>query len=154
MEITEYKCINVQTLQSHIQESVENKETNEETKGQANQESRTASTSGFAALDPFTSPEAPPDEILPVPIQRPFEDKPIDEFIANIRCECNCIHTVCSQSPHKNPSEPKVIWYDCKEECLTKIEMMDTRVTKTNLLRRSATNLTVRNQSAGMSIRL
>ena len=79
-------------------------------------------------------------------------DKPIDECIANIRCEANCIHTTCSQT--QNMSEPKVVWYDCKEEFLTKNEMKDTREAVTILLRRSVTNLTVRNQRAGMSIRL
>ena len=58
------------------------------------------------------------------------------------------------QTQPQNLSEPKVIWYDCKEEFPTKNEMMDTREAVTILLRRSVTNLTVRNQSDGMSIRL
>ena len=35
----------------------------------------------FAAPDPSTGPEAPPEEIISIPIQQPFEDKPIDECI-------------------------------------------------------------------------
>ena len=58
------KCINVQTLQSQVQDSVENDKTHEETQGQANHESREASGPGFAAPDPSTGPEAPPEEIL------------------------------------------------------------------------------------------
>ena len=154
MEINKYKHFNVQTLQSQIQDSVENKETHEETQGQANHKSRKASGPGFAAPDPSTGPETPTEEILPIPIWWPFKDKPIDECIANIRCEGNCIHTACSQTQPQNLSEPKIIWYDCKEEFPTKNEMMDTREAVTILLRRSVTNLTVRNQSAGMSIRL
>ena len=102
-----------------------NEETCEETQGQANHESREASATGFAAPDPYTGSEAPPEEILPLTIWGPFEDKPIDECIANIRCEVNCIHTVCSQTQPQNPSEPKVICYDCKEEFPTKNEIMD-----------------------------
>ena len=60
MEINKYKRINVQKLQSQIQDSVENKETYEETQGQANNKSRKASALGFAAPDPSTGPEAPP----------------------------------------------------------------------------------------------
>ena len=86
MEINKYKCIIGQTLQSQIQESVENEETYEETQGQANNESRKASVQGFA------------------------EQKTIDECIANIRCEGNCINTASSQTQPQNPREPKVIW--------------------------------------------
>jgi excinuclease UvrABC helicase subunit UvrB len=43
MEINKYKHINVQTLQSQIQDSVENKEAQEETQGQDNHKSREAS---------------------------------------------------------------------------------------------------------------
>ena len=64
MEINKCKCINVQTLPSQVQDSVENDETHEETQGQANHESREASGPGFAAPDPSTGPEAPPEEIL------------------------------------------------------------------------------------------
>ena len=56
MEINKYKHINVQTLQSQIQDSVENKEAHEETQGQDTHKSRKASTPGFAAPDPFTGP--------------------------------------------------------------------------------------------------
>ena len=117
MEINKYKCINVQTLQQQIQESVENEETHEETQGQANHESREASVPGFAALDPPNGSEAPTEEILPIPIWHPFEDKPI---VANIRCEGYCIHTFCSQTEPQNPNEPIVICYDCKYEFPTK----------------------------------
>ena len=89
MKINEYKCINVQTLQSQVQDLVENEETPEETQGQANHESKEASAPGFAAPDPSTGPEAPPEEILPIPIWQPLEDKPIDVRIANFRCEGN-----------------------------------------------------------------
>ena len=133
---------------------MENKETHEETQGQANHKSRKASGLGFAAPDPSTGQKTPTEEILPIPILWPFKDKPIDECIANIRCEGNCIHTASSQTQPQNLSEPKVIWYDCKEEFPTKNEMMDRREAVTILLRRSVTNLTVRNQSDGMSIRL
>ena len=68
MEINKYKHINVQTLQSQIQDSVENKEAHEETQGQDNHKSRKASAPGFAAPDPSTGPETPPEEILPIPI--------------------------------------------------------------------------------------
>ena len=68
MEINKYKRNNMQTLQSQAQESVENEETHEETHGQANHESREASTPGFAAPDPSTGPETPTEEILPIPI--------------------------------------------------------------------------------------
>ena len=54
MEINKYKHFNVQTLQSQIQDSVENKETHEETQGQANHKSRKASAPGFVAPDPST----------------------------------------------------------------------------------------------------
>ena len=47
--LNKYKHINVQTLQSHIQDSVENKEAHEETQGQDNHKSRKASAPGFAA---------------------------------------------------------------------------------------------------------
>ena len=140
----------MQILQSQIQDSVEN----EETQGQANHESRKASAPGFPAPDPSTGQETPQGEILPIPIWWPFKDKPIGECITNIRFEGNCIHTACSQTQPQTPSEPKVIWYDCKEEFPTKNEMMDTRETVTTLVRRSLTNLTVGNQSAGVSIRL
>ena len=49
MEINRYKHINMQTLQSQVQDSVGNEETHEETQGQANHESREASAPGFAA---------------------------------------------------------------------------------------------------------
>ena len=68
MEINKYKHINVQTLQSQIQDSVENKETHEETQGQANHKLRKASARGFAASDPSTGPETPTEDILPIPI--------------------------------------------------------------------------------------
>ena len=45
IEIKKYKCITVQKMQSQIQDSVENKETHEETQGQASHESREASIS-------------------------------------------------------------------------------------------------------------
>ena len=61
MEINNYKHINVQTLQSHVLDLVENAETHEETQGQANHESREASGPGFAAPDPSTGQEAPPE---------------------------------------------------------------------------------------------
>ena len=54
----------MQTLQSQIQDSVENKETHEETQGQAKHKSRKASGPGFAAPDPSTVPETPTEEIL------------------------------------------------------------------------------------------
>ena len=84
MEIIKYKRINVQTIQSQVQDSVENDETHGETQGQPNHESREAFGPGFAAPDPSTGLEAPPQEILPIPIWPPFEEKPIDECIANI----------------------------------------------------------------------
>ena len=65
MEINKYKHFNVQRLQSHFQDSVENKETHEETQGQANHKSRKAFGPGFAAPDPSTGAEAPPEEIRP-----------------------------------------------------------------------------------------
>ena len=68
MEMNKHKHINVQTLQSQIQDSVENKEAHEETQGQDNYKSRKASAPGFAAPDPSTGPETPPEEILPKPI--------------------------------------------------------------------------------------
>ena len=77
MEINKYKCINRQTLQSQVQDSVENEETHEETQGQAKHELREASALGFAAPDPCTGPEAPSEEIIPIPIWQPFEDKHI-----------------------------------------------------------------------------
>ena len=64
MDINKYKCINGQTLPQQVQDSVENNETHEKTQGQANHESREASGPGFAAPDPSTGPEAPPEEIL------------------------------------------------------------------------------------------
>ena len=63
-EININKYINVQTLLSQFQDSVENDKAHEETQGQANHESREASGPGFAAPDPSTGPEAPPEEIL------------------------------------------------------------------------------------------
>ncbi len=48
------KRFNVHTVQSPIQDSVENKETHEETQGQANHKSRKASGPCFAAPDPST----------------------------------------------------------------------------------------------------
>ena len=90
--------------------------------GQANHESREASAPGFAAPNPSNGPEAPPEEILPIPIWRPFEDKPIGECIGNIRCEGYCTHTACSQTQPQHPSEPKVIWYDFTEEFPNKNE--------------------------------
>ena len=68
MEINKYKHINVQTLQSQIQDSVENKEAQEETQGQDNHKSRKASAPGFAAPDPSTGPETPTEEIHSIPI--------------------------------------------------------------------------------------
>ena len=56
MEINNYKHVNVQTLQSHVLDLVENAETHEETQGQDNHKSRKASTPGFDASDPFTGP--------------------------------------------------------------------------------------------------
>ena len=95
MEINKYKRINVQTLQTQALDSVENDKIHKETQGQANHESSEASGPGLAATDPSTGPEAPPEEILPIPIWIPFENKPIDECIFNIKCEGNCIHTAC-----------------------------------------------------------
>ena len=65
-----YKLIKVQTLQSQIQDSVANEESKKhlETRGQANHESREASAQGFATIDPSTGPEAPLEEIIPIPI--------------------------------------------------------------------------------------
>ena len=60
-KIKKYKCINVQTLQSQVQDSVEKDKTHEETQGQGNHESREASGPGFAAPDPSIGPEAPPE---------------------------------------------------------------------------------------------
>ena len=51
----------MQTLQSQVQDSVEKDKTHEETQGQAKHESREASGQGFAAPDPSTGPEAPPE---------------------------------------------------------------------------------------------
>ena len=69
MEINKYKHINVQTLQSQVQDSVENEETHEESQGQANHELRKASPPpGFAAPDPSTGPETPTEEILAIHI--------------------------------------------------------------------------------------
>ena len=68
MEINKYKHINMQTLQSQIQGSVENEEKHEETQGQANHESRKASSQGFPAPDPSTGQETHQEEILPIPI--------------------------------------------------------------------------------------
>ena len=85
----------MQTLKSQVLDSVENDKTHEEKQGQANHESREASGLGFAAPYPSTGPEAPPEEILPLPIWKPFENKSIDECISNIRCEGNCIYTAC-----------------------------------------------------------
>ena len=96
MEINKYKHINLQTLQSQVQDSVENLETHKETQGQANQEPRETSAPGFAAPDPC--PEAPPQEFLSIPVCQPFEDKVIDECIANFRCEGNCISEAYSQT--------------------------------------------------------
>ena len=67
MEINKYNCINVQTLQSPIQDSVEIKETHEETQGQANHKPRKASAPCFTAPDPSTVQETPTEEILPIP---------------------------------------------------------------------------------------
>ena len=79
LQINKYKCINVQSLQPQVQNSVESDKTHEETQVQANHESREASGTGFAAPDPSTGLEAPQEEILPIPIWQPFEDKPINE---------------------------------------------------------------------------
>ena len=49
-----YKFIKVQILQSQVQDSVENKETHDETQCEANHESREASALGFPAPDPST----------------------------------------------------------------------------------------------------
>ena len=68
MEINKYKHFIVQTLQSQIQDSVENKETHEETQGQTNHKSRKAFDPGFAAPDPSTGPETHTEEIFPIPI--------------------------------------------------------------------------------------
>ena len=68
MEINKYKHINVQTLQSEIQDSVENKEAHKETQGQESHKSRKASAPGFAAPDPSSGPETPSEEILPIHI--------------------------------------------------------------------------------------
>ena len=103
----------MQTWQSQIQYSVENKETHEETQGKL-------TTSQEKPLSQVLLPQIPPlaQKLLqyPIPIWWPFKDKPIDECITNIRCEGNCIHTACFQIQPQNLSEPKVIWYDCKEE--------------------------------------
>ena len=72
MEINKYKHMKVQTLQSQVQDSVENEEIPEETQGQDNHASREASAQGFAAPDPSTGPKAHPEEILPIPIWGPF----------------------------------------------------------------------------------
>ena len=106
LEINKYKYINVQTLQSQVQDSVEKHKTHEEPQGQANHESRDASGPGFSAPDPSTGPEVPPEEILPIPIWKPFEVKSIAECIANLRCEGNCILTACSQTQPK--IQPKI----------------------------------------------
>ena len=82
-------------MQSQI--TIQNEETHEETQGQANHKSREASAPGFSAPYPSTGPEAPPEETLAIPIWRPFEDKPIDECIENIRCEGNCIYTAVAK---------------------------------------------------------
>ena len=119
-EINKYNCIIVQTFQSPVQDSVKNNKTHGETQGQVKHESREPSGPGFAAPDPATGPEAPLEEILHIPIWLPFENKPINECIANIRCDGNCIHTAFSQTQPQNLSEPKVICYDYKEEFITK----------------------------------
>ena len=55
MEINKYKLINVQTLQSQTQDSLEYEKAHEETQGQDNHKSRKASAPGFAAPDPSTA---------------------------------------------------------------------------------------------------
>ena len=56
MKINEYKQINVQSLQSQVQNLMENEETPEDTQGQTIYESKSASAPGFAAPDPSTCP--------------------------------------------------------------------------------------------------
>ena len=87
----------MQTLQSQALDSVENDKTHEETQGQANHESREASGPGFAAPNPATGPEAPPEEILPIHIWKPFENKTIDEVKVTAS-----IQPVCSQTHPQN----------------------------------------------------
>ena len=53
---------------------------------------------GFSAPDVSTGPYAPPEEILAIPIWRPFEDKPIDECIAKEIVD----HKRDSDHPSKN----------------------------------------------------
>ena len=74
----------MQTLQSQGHDSVENEETHKETQGHSNHELREA-IARFGCPRSLDAPEAPPKEIFPMPIWRPFEDKPLDECIANIR---------------------------------------------------------------------
>ena len=93
MKINKYKLINMQTLQSQIQYSVEE----EETQGKVNHESREASATGFAAPDPSTGPEAPSEEILPKPIWQLFKDKPIHESFANISCKGTCTYAAVAK---------------------------------------------------------
>ena len=68
MEINKYKRINVQALQSQIQDLVKNKESHGETQGQATHKSRKASAPGSAVPDPSTGPETHTEEILQIPI--------------------------------------------------------------------------------------
>ena len=56
---------------------------------------------------------------------QPFNDKPIDDCIANIRCEGNWIHKASSQTQPQNLIESKVIFCVCKERFPTKNEFMD-----------------------------
>ena len=80
----------VQTLQSQIQESVENEETYNETQRSSLAWVKTSLRPGFGAPDPSTGAEAPSEEIIPMSIWPPFEDKPIDECIANYKTAQAC----------------------------------------------------------------
>ena len=64
-EKKKYKCINLLSLQSQVQDLVGGK--HKKTQDKASHEWREAFAPGFAAPDPSAGTEAPPEEILPYP---------------------------------------------------------------------------------------
>ena len=76
VEINKYKRITVQTLQSQVQDSVKIKK-----------HIRKHKVKLKASPNLSTGPEAHPENNIPLPMWKTFEDQLNNECIANIRCE-------------------------------------------------------------------
>ena len=125
MEINEYKRINMQKLPPQVQDSVENEETHEEKQGQANLESKEASAPDFAAPFPPLAQKLLQNKFSTYRYGNPLRTNLLMNVLQTSDVKVTASIQPVAKLNLKNPSEPKVICYDCREKFPTKKEMMD-----------------------------